>query len=98
MPKQQVRIQLPNFPFDGYCALHVVYSRQCVSYLHSCLYFKQSYLRATMCICFLNICFDMFPNFWSWHIKLNRIHSGFGKMKSASDVIFVTDVSLCFIA
>lgn len=36
----------------------------------------------------------MFPNFWSWHIKLNRIHSGFGKMKSASDVIFVTDVSL----
>jgi len=40
----------------------------------------------------------MFPNFWSWHIKLNRIYSGFGKMKSASDVICVTDVFLSLMA
>lgn len=35
----------------------------------------------------------MFPSFWSWHIKLNRTYSGFGKMKSANDVIYVTDFS-----
>lgn len=40
----------------------------------------------------------MFPNFWSWHIKLNRTYSSFEKMKSASDVICVTDVFLSFTA
>lgn len=45
----------------GYCVLHFMYFRQYVSYLLSCLYFKQSYLRATMRTCFLK--------YLSWYVS-----------------------------